>query len=259
MNTVTQPGTGQARAGRDPAPVIWVIALTCWAATVAVTVAGGMEAGAHDYIIEESPWSWPVKIGAFLAVWVVMLGAMMLPTTLPMARLFHAASARQPHPAPARAAFYAAYLALWGGFALLALVGDTRIHWLVHRWPWLADHEKLILASTVLLAGLYQLSALKGACLRACRSPMSMIGERYRRGAGGGWTVGVHHGLTCLGCCWALMLVMFATGVGSLLWMLALTAVMLVEKTASFGATLVRPVAAALIVAGVVVAAPAFW
>jgi predicted metal-binding membrane protein len=84
-----------------------------------------------------------------------------------------------------------------------------------------------------------------------------MLMTHYRGGVRGGWTVGVRHGLNCLGCCWALMLVMFATGVGSLLWMVALTAVMVAEKVAPQGARLVRPVAVLLAVAGVVVSVPA--
>ena len=107
-----------------------------------------------------------------------------------------------------------------------------------------------------MLAGLYQLSPLKDACLRACRSPLSIIGSRYRGGASGGWRVGLTHALNCLGCCWALMLVMFATGVGSLLWMLALTAVMVAEKTSREGARLVRPIAVTLVAFGVLLAVP---
>ncbi len=109
---------------------------------------------------------------------------------------------------------------MWVAFALLALAGDTGVHWTVDHWQWLHHREPLILAATLVLAGLYQLTPLKDACLRACRSPLSMFGQHYRGGSAGGWRVGFAHALNCLGCCWALMLVMFATGVGSLLWML---------------------------------------
>jgi len=242
---------------RDPATAIWTIAGVCWAATLLLTFVGGSELGAHDHVLEDSPWPWPARILAFLAVWTVMIGAMMLPTTTAMARLFTAVSANQPHPFPARVAFYATYLVVWGGFALGALAGDTLVHAAVDRSNWLAERTELILAGALLLAGLYQLSPLKDACLRACRSPMSVIGRHYARGLAGGWRVGRSHALNCLGCCWALMLVMFATGVGSLAWMIGLSGVMLAEKTGRYGDQLVPAVALGMLGAGVAMALPA--
>jgi predicted metal-binding membrane protein len=91
---------------------------------------------------------------------------------------------------------------------------------------------------------------LKNACLTACRNPVGFLWQHYRRGAAGGWRLGLRHGVSCLGCCWALMVVMLATGVGSLVWMVGLTAVMVVEKTARRGALLVVPVGVVLLVAG---------
>jgi len=248
--TTTVTRRDPARHRRDPARVIWAVAGACWAATFLLTLSGGIEGGAHDHLIEESTAPLPVRLGSFLAVWLVMIGAMMLPTTVAMARLFTAVSANQLRPLPGRAAFYASYLIVWSGFALVALAGDTRVHWAVDHSTWLAAHTPVILGGSLVLAGAYQLSPLKNACLRACRTPMATIGRFYRRGAAGGWRVGPAHALNCLGCCWALMLVMFATGVGSLAWMLGLAAVMLAEKTSRYGERLVRPVAVVLIAAG---------
>jgi predicted metal-binding membrane protein len=174
-----------------------------------------------------------------------------------MARVFTAVSANQANPLPARIVFHASYLLVWCAFALVALVGDSRIHWIVDNWAWLADHEALILGSTLVLAGVFQFSPLKEACLTFCRSPLGFVMRNYRQGAAGGWRVGWRHGLYCLGCCWALMLVMFATGVGSLAWMLLLTAVMAAEKTSRWGKQLVAPVGISLITAGVAVSLPA--
>jgi predicted metal-binding membrane protein len=122
----------------------------------------------------------------------------------------------------------------------------------VHSWPWLENHEGLILTGTLVLVGAYQLSPLKDRCLTVCRDPFTFLWRHYRRGLRGGLNLGLRHGLWCLGCCWALMLLMFATGVGSLLWMLALTAVMVAEKTTRWGARLVVPVGVALVVSGLV-------
>ena len=241
---------------RDPARAVWLVAGACWIAMVGLLVTADIDIANHDVVLEHSHLWLPLRLLAFSGAWLVMIGAMMLPSTVPMVRMFWAVSARQQRPAQARTAFAASYLLVWVGWALVALVGDTRVHWTVDHWPWLHDREPLILAATLVLAGAYQLTPLKDACLRACRSPLSMIGQHYRTGARGGWRVGFAHALNCLGCCWALMLVMFATGVGSLLWMLGLTAVMVAEKTTRAGTRLVRPVALGFVASGVLLAAP---
>jgi predicted metal-binding membrane protein len=223
---------------------------------VGLLVTADINIADHDVVIDHSHLWLPMRLLAFSGAWLVMIGAMMLPSTMPMVRMFWAVSAHQRRPAPARATFAASYLLVWVGFALVALAGDTRIHWTVDHWAWLHQREPLILAATLVLAGVYELSPLKDACLRACRSPLAMIGQRYRSGASGGWRVGFAHAVSCLGCCWALMLVMFATGVGSLLWMLGLSAVMVAEKTTRQGARLVRPVALGFMVAGAVLGIP---
>lgn len=252
--TVTDPVARSTP--KDPARAIWLVAGACWLAMVGLLITADINIASHDAVIEHSHLWLPLRLLAFSGAWLVMIGAMMLPSTLPMVRMFWAVSARQARPGPARTAFAASYLLVWVGFALAALAGDTTVHWTVHHWGWLHDREPLILAATLTLAGLYQLTPLKDACLRACRSPLSMVGQHYRSGAGGGWRVGLAHALNCLGCCWALMLVMFATGVGSLLWMLGLTAVMVAEKTTREGARLVRPVALGFVATGVLLAAP---
>ncbi len=245
-------------APRDPAAIIVAVTAACWVLTLALTLVGGVAPADHDVVLEQLTWPWALRLLAFLAIWTVMLGAMMLPTTLTMARMFTAVSARGRNPVAARTAFYGAYLLVWAGFALVALAGDSRLHWLVDHWSWLHHHEPLILASALVLAGGFQLTPLKDACLRACRSPLSLVGQHYRGGAAGGWRVGSRHAASCLGCCWALMLVMFATGVGSLAWMMVLTAVMVAEKVAPDGERLVRPLAFTLLAAGLGVAGTAF-
>lgn len=254
--TTYAPGRRTTRP-TDPAPAIWVLAALGWVVSLWLVLSGGAAAGLHDWVLERGQWTLAQRVLAFLAVWAVMIAAMMLPTTLAMARMFTAVSANQRRPSPARVAFYAAYLALWSAFAVAALAGDYGVHELVERWAWLAAREPLILGATLVLAGTFQVSPLKDACLRACRTPLGMITQHYDQGVAGGWRVGVRHGLTCLGCCWALMLVMFATGVGSLAWMLGLAAVMVAEKTTPWGQRLVRPVAVVLVAAGAVVSLPA--
>lgn len=235
---------------RDPAFPIWTIAGICWVATLALEVSGWMEAGHHDVVLSADGGSPLVRIVGFLLVWTVMVGAMMLPTMLPMARLVHAVTAPHTNAVSERTGLYAAYLAVWMLFGLGAVAFDSGVHWLVEVSPWLHHHEGLILAGALLVGGAFQFSPLKDACLTACRTPMSMLWQHYRRGAGSTWRLGVAHALSCLGCCWALMLIMFATGVGSLAWMLGLTAVMVMEKTAPWGHRLVAVTGLGLIAAG---------
>ena len=243
---------------RDPAVALWTIAAACWVATVLLAVTGGGALGHHDVVVEQATRPWLLRIAGYQFVWTVMVGAMMLPTTVPMARLVAVVSARVPHPGRMRGALAASYLAVWLGFGLLALLVDTRVHAAVDRWPWLDRHAGLILAATLVLAGAFQFSRLKDRCLTACRDPFSMLWRHYGRGASQAWRLGIRHALNCLGCCWALMLVMFGIGAGSLAWMLLLTAVMVAEKTTRWGRRLNAPVGAGLLASGAVVALASF-
>ncbi|MGY1643576.1 DUF2182 domain-containing protein [Geodermatophilus sp. SYSU D00703] len=255
MTTASRAGPA-ARLPRDPAPALWGVAAACWALTLAL-VLGGAAGHGHPAVDGAAPWA--VQAAAALAAWTVMLGAMMLPTLVPLARLFAAVSARGPHPRAARAGLYAGYLATWTAVAPVALAGAWAVHRLVDAWPWLAARDELVLGGALLLAGGYQFSRLKDACLTSCRSPASFLWQHYRRGVRAAAGLGVRAGLWCLGCCWALMLLLTATGVASLAWMLVLTAVMVAEKTARWGARLVRPVGFALLLCGVAVCSSALF
>lgn len=118
------------------------------------------------------------------------------------------------------------------------------------RWDILADRGQLLVAGALALAGAYQLTSLKGRCLTACRSTYGLVLARWqgRSPLSEAYAIGIEHGQTCVGCCWALMATMFALGAGSLGWMLVLAAVMTVEKTARRGAALTRPLGVALLI-----------
>lgn len=222
---------------RRPAPVRWpwVLVALAWAAALLAALTGRRELIDHHYLLEESGLAWPIAMVIFLACWQVMIVAMMLPSSMPMVNLVTYAARRQGRPLRILAAFLGGYAAIWTSFAVLAFVGDTGIHHLVDAWSWLATHTFLIGATTFALAGAFQFSPLKDRCLTACRSPLGFFTRHYREGAGPAWRLGVRHGVYCVGCCWALMLVMFGVGVGSLAWMAALTGVMVVEKAVPGG------------------------
>ena len=205
------------------------------AALGAAQTSGAASVVHHDSVLADGP----PPAGAvvlFLVGWQVMTAAMMLPSSLPLVRLFAAASAAAPGRGRALAAFLGAYALVWTTFGALAFAGDSGLNTFVTASPWLERHEWAIAPSVLMLAGAFQFSSLKDACLRSCRHPASFMHRHYERGTAGAFKLGARHGIFCVGCCWALMLVMFAVGVASLIWMALLTALMVHEKTRPLGA-----------------------
>jgi predicted metal-binding membrane protein len=197
----------------------------------------------------------PIVAGAalFVAGWVVMIVAMMLPSSIPLVLTFAALVGRRRRPARLVALLLAGYLVVWGAFGLAAWVLDRGIHAGVDGLPWLAAHPQLIIGTTLLAAGLWQFSPLRDRCLDACRSPLGFVLNRWRgtserREA---FLMGVAHGAFCVGCCWSLMLVMFGVGLGSVAAMLGLGALTAVEKNLPWGRRLTRPLGIALVLAAV--------
>jgi predicted metal-binding membrane protein len=177
----------------------------------------------------------------------------MLPSSLAMLGAFRRLAGAGPRPGRSRAAFLGAYLGVWTVFGLAAFGGDVGLHNVVDASAWLRDHEWLIGGAVLIGAGAFQFSTLKDRCLRECRTPVGFLVERYRPGAAAAFRLGVAHGAFCVGCCWALMLVAFAAGAGNLLWMAALTTVMVIERSVPSGASIVRPVGVWLVALGVLV------
>jgi predicted metal-binding membrane protein len=197
-----------------------------------------------------------VLLLVFVAGWTLMTVAMMLPTSLPLVTLFRGLVRRRSDRALLVGLVLAGYLGVWMLFALVVHAGDRGVHAIVGHVGWLEANAWTIGAGTLLLAGLYQFSSLKYRCLDKCRSPFSFVMGHWRggRARSDAFRLGLDHGLYCLGCCWSLMLVMFAVGVGNLAWMLVLAAVMAFEKNHPLGRRLSAPLGAALVVwAGVLV------
>jgi predicted metal-binding membrane protein len=217
----------------------------------------GTAAQLHHHALYESGRPFWFAAISVLVAWQFMTAAMMLPSSLGFIRLYAVTAGRAPDFGPALILFLGSYFAVWTAFALAAFAGDMQLHRAVDALPLLAAHATLIPAATLGLAALYQVSPLKDACLKACRHPGIYLMHHYRRGALNGLRLGFGHALFCLGCCWALMLVMFAAGVAHLAWMGILAAIMVVEKTMPGGNRIVVPVGAALAaLAGVAFFAP---
>lgn len=218
-------------------PVLWpwILVGGAWTTALLAILFHQTQLIDHHYLLEESHLPWVAALVLFLAVWQVMTVAMMLPSSMPMVSMMVYASRKQPRPVAVQAAFLGGYALVWTGFACAAFLGDTQIHRLVDSWPWLALHSWLIGATTLAIAGVFQFTPLKERCLKQCRSPFGFFVRYYRQGVGAAWRLGVRHGAFCLGCCWALMLVMFGLGVGSLVSMALLTGVMVIEKSVPGG------------------------
>ena len=238
---------GSARLRGVPLVVLAAIA-AAWAAALAAEATGAASVLHHDALIDDGPSVW-VALPALMVAWQVMIAAMMLPSSLPLVRLFAAASAGQLHARGAMAGLLGGYALVWSAFGALAFTLDLGVHAAVHASPWLHEHEWLLGGSVLALAGAFQFTALKNACLDKCRHPGAFIVRFYERGVRGGFRLGARHGVFCVGCCWALMLVMFAAGVANLLWMALLTAVMVHEKTRPSGRRAVPATGVALLAA----------
>jgi predicted metal-binding membrane protein len=242
---------------RVPHAVLGAITVA-WALAVAAEASGRGSALHHDALIEgKLPYA--LALVLFLVAWQAMVVAMMVPSSLPLLRLYATAAAGQPRPRGAMAAFLAGYALIWTVFGWLAFVGDTMVHATVDRTPWLQHHDWVIAGGTLALAGAFQFSRLKDRCLEVCRHPGAFILRHYERGLPAGFALGRRHGLFCLGCCWALMLLMFAAGVANLWWMAGLTALMVYEKTGTDGRRAVPVAGIALLACAALVLAHPHW
>lgn len=198
-----------------------------------------------------------VPVVLYAAAWIVMTAAMMLPTILPLFNIFDRLTAQRPDHGRLLMLLVLGYMTVWGAFGLLAHALHSTVLSLLASAPILAWHGWLIGAATIALAGAFQFSRLKYQCLEKCRTPLSFVIERWRGHAQArhAFVLGVQHGLFCVGCCWALMLLMFALGAGSIGWMLLLAAVMAIEKNVPWGRRLGKPLGVVLLSWAVVLVA----
>ena len=239
-----------------PAALAWILAGLIAAAWLALWRWGASPYA--RYLGHGQPLSGPdgwTTLVLFLTGWTLMIVAMMLPTATRLLGAFAAVVRRRPGRGRLQAAVVAGFLSAWLAVGYLFRAADLGVHGLVASVGWLQARPQLLAGTTLVGAGLYQVSPLRYRCLVACRSPRGFILRHWhgRHPAGDALRIGIAYGWSCVGCCWALMLVMFALGLSSLLWMLGLGVVMAVEKTARAGPRLAAPVAGLLIAAGIAV------
>ncbi|PST26878.1 metal-binding protein [Mesorhizobium plurifarium] len=200
--------------------------------------------------ISPRPWS-AVEAGVTLTMWTVMMVGMMLPSAAPMILLYARIgrqSRKEGKPFAATGFFAGGYLLAWAGFALVATLGQ----WLMEGTlltPSLASASRVFSGVALTIAGLYQWTPLKDACLSQCQTPVVFLQRHggFRRDPAGAAGLGFRHGLYCIGCCWALMTLLFVGGIMNVLWIAAIAIFVLAEKVFFPGQTLSRLAGALLV------------
>ena len=204
--------------------------------------------------LDHHSWTSGGLVLLFITGWTVMTVAMMLPTTLPIITIFHTIAGSREDRVLLIGLVIIGYLAIWASFGVLVYVGYLSLQWIVDSIPPLKKNIWIGVPSILILAGVFQFTSLKYRCLDKCRSPFSFVIEHWQ-GRNERWNafrLGVDNGLFCVGCCWALMLLMFAVGYGSIGWMFVLAVIMAIEKNVSWGRRISAPLGVILIGIGLV-------
>ena len=220
----------------------------CWAY---LFLGAGMDMGNMSAAMNSG---WTIRyFFLVLTMWWVMMLAMMLPSAAPTILLYAAlarSSDRDSQSVTPTGVFAAGYAIAWGGFSLAA----TALQWRLEEIDLLnsmMESTSTTLGAAILVgAGVYQLTPLKQACLRHCRSPIDFLARRWRSGTVGALSMGIEHGLFCLGCCWVLMGLLFYAGVMNLVWIGVLALYVMLEKLAPAGHWIGRFGGVALIIWG---------
>ena len=222
-------------------------------AGVVARMAESMEGGGTA-IAGISSWSLDYFVMMFL-MWAIMMVGMMVPTAAPMILIYaqFARNRQRAGPLVSTGAFVTGYLIVWTGFSLAATIAQWGLDEAALLSPMMVSTSPWLGAGLLIAAGVFQLTPWKNACLAHCRTPFQFFTEHWRIGRLGALRMGLHHGWYCLGCCWALMLLLFFGGVMNLLWIAAITVFVLLEKVLPRGPIAGRVSGVAMIALGVVV------
>jgi predicted metal-binding membrane protein len=223
-----------------------------WVVVLAADMYGPMS-GASKWMMT-MVWDVPHLL-LLWAMWAVMMAGMMLPSATPLLLLYGGAARNRDggeSAAPRIYALAAGYLLIWATFSVAATILQRVLGRALLFTPMMEPATPYLAAGILIVAGVYQFLPIKHLCLQACRSPISFLMQRWRPGVAGAFRMGAAHGIYCLGCCWALMLLLFAGGVMNLAVIVALTVWIVFEKTSPFGEQAAR-------LAGVVLLVIAGW
>ena len=201
----------------------------------------------------DMPWTAADVFFTFV-MWAVMMVGMMAPSASPMLLLFAAARAGRGERGVSLATltFGLGYVAVWTGFSVGAALAQWGLHQAAMLSQTMASSSSRLSGAILIAAGAYQLTPWKSRCLTHCRSPLGFLMTNWCDGTPGAFRMGFRHGGYCLGCCWALMCMLFVVGVMNLVWVAALTGLVLIEKIGPAGAIVARVAGAAMVVLGIV-------
>ena len=232
--------------------------LTALAWAYLAKMAGGMHSAAmqaemHAAMGMPEMGAWGVaEIGALFLMWAMMMIGMMVPSAAPVMLLVLGVYRRRSGGRARTSAtlFMTGYLLAWIAFSAVAAAGQVLLHQAALLSPQMATRSALLAGLILVTAGVYQWLPIKNACLTHCRSPLDFLTRQWREGVTGALSMGLWHGLFCVGCCWALMALLFVIGVMNLMWVAVITAFVLVEKLTSQGPRLGRVAGALLVIWG---------
>ena len=206
-----------------------------------VDMALGMS-GTTMMMAAATPWAFGTVV-SMIIMWAIMMVGMMLPSASPMILIYAKVVRRKRElgrvtaPTPI---FVLGYVVVWTIFSIAAGLVQSALQDVALLSPMLVSTSGYLGGGLFVLAGLYQLTPLKNACLRHCRSPMDFVLNHWREGRRGAFLMGLEHGAWCAGCCWAVMVLLFVLGVMNLAWVAALTVLVLVEKVIPGGEWVAR-------------------
>jgi len=203
----------------------------------------------HDHAPQASDGFWSLFV-----MWTVMQVAMMSPTAVPMIlMLTKVERSRHPDRSPVgrTTIFFMGYVIVWTTFSAVLALGQVALQSSALPSPQVAGVSPWLAGGVLVAAGLFQFSRLKEVCLSHCRSPVTYFMLEWRTGRSGALLMGLKHGLYCVGCCWALMALLFVAGVMNLLWMAVITALVLIEKVLPNGALIGRIAGAGMVIWGI--------
>ena len=245
---LTAPLGDRRRAFPWTAAVIWAAVLGGW--LLLLWGATNMDGPLAQLMMPMTPsWSLANWLAVF-AMWSVMMAAMMLPSATPIVLTFSALNRKRGENLRSLS-FAVGYLVLWTFFGALAVAAQWAFQRAGLLSPMIVSNSAWLTAILLLIAGVFQFTPLKHACLRACRSPLGFLMSEWQEGLAGAWRMGLRHGLYCLGCCWALMALLFVGGVMNVLWIAALAALVAIEKLAPRGEQVAQLLGFLLIGAGI--------
>ena len=207
--------------------------------------------------------AWSVTdLALTFVMWAVMMVAMMTPSAAPMILMFAGINRRrqnQQAPYVSTSVFLLGYLVVWAAFSVLSAAAQWGLHAVSLLSPMIVCTSPVLGGILLLVAGIYQWTPLKHACLSKCRSPVGFILNEWREGRWGAFLMGLKHGSYCTGCCWAVMALLFVAGVMNLLWVAAIAGFILLEKVAPAGHRMGQAAGALLVAGGVVLLGLALW